>query len=207
MSERPWMAWTEEAINNIWPDAPAKDLRQQRGQILQDLPGNNSTWWPDNAIKTIVTADDKYRAYAGVIEHTVDAYIRYALAKTGALDEPRDLPDWYITNDELATPEAIIVEMYSLAPQLVKGSLGEILAGDHLVNRGAHIMSDEIAQRFSAFDGDIDEKHGIDLVVVWEDGSVETIQVKSSTGEAGKYNGDADTILIADVESQEVNEY
>lgn len=184
-------------------DLPSKTPhdRDMCAWIMMNHSNAATTWLCDEYMNRVVAADDPQAEYVHVIVDMVDNYVPYSQAMTDARDEPMDLPEWF------GDPLHIASECHAFSHRIVKGALNEMLAASHLRASGCTIMLNSNAKRFAAFDGKLDKNHGIDIVAVHPDGSVETIQVKSSTGEAGKYSGDADTILIADAESQEVNEY
>jgi hypothetical protein len=169
--------------------------------VSRDHSNAVTTWLCDEYMHTVIAAEHSQRAYVQVIIGMLDNYLPYALAETGARDEPIDLPDWF------GSPEHIAAECHAMSHRIVKGALGEMLAAKAESERGATVMMDKTAKRFAAFDGKLDKKHGIDMIVVHDNGDVESIQVKSSRGEAQKYSGDADTVLIVDIESGEVKPY
>lgn len=198
-------AWTEEAIHQMTGDRLTYwDL--PASAIMQTNPHKPRNWYPGGALQRITRADDPKVEYINVVKETMDNFINYAAANTGARDSPLELPPGYDSEDATW----VAVEAFALAPMLVKGTVGELTGIEYTdaVLEMNLISLEEAAKKMDDVkDADaLDENHGVDIAAMDGDELV-TIQVKTSESGAENYDGIADLILIVDTETGEVDEW
>ena len=177
-----------------------QDDRNMNPYIVSDN-SRPENWYPDNAMDRLVHAEDLAVEYELIVREYIAKYRRYANAQTSTLDEPLDTPEWIGDNEHVAS------EMLALSNRLIKGTMGEH-AGARYVReaKGFTVMSTDSSERLGKFTGDIDEDHGIDFIAVTPTGRLISYQVKTSTSAAKNYSGDADRMLIVDMNSGKVRE-
>jgi hypothetical protein len=166
MSKKMWTRWTHEAIkrDDRTPDLAPEDPRHT---LLYEWTSRPNNWFPDNVMDRLRTADDPQAEYVDVVIET--------LIGPGSADEWSDAPDerpvWFGTFDHVAG------EMYDLASRLVKGTIHEVAAAEHLEADGRTVLDTAEAVEAAGFDDTTAmEEAGIDLVTADDS----TFQVKSS---------------------------
>lgn len=188
------LTWTQEAIENDprpadvpWQTAPA-------GMMTLVNSFGADTWFPENALDRLTSADDPRSEYVNVIEETIRNFRRYADAETAALDEPIELPD-------LSNEVYLAAEMYALADRLVKGAIHELRGAEYLSAKGHDVLTtDEAMARTGAEDETALEEMEIDLMT--DDG--QKWQIKSSTSEAERVEADVNILVV---DGQEVRAF
>jgi len=175
--------------------------RKMNAYIVSDN-SRPENWYPDNAMDRLVHTDDLALEYELVVREYIAKYERYANAETAALDQPlEDQPEWIGDDQHVAS------EMLALSNRLIKGTMGEHAGASYVREaKGFTVMSTDSAERLGRFTGDIDEDHGIDFIAVTPTGRLIAYQVKTSDSAASNYSGEADRMLIVDMNSGKVRE-